>query len=783
MSAFKLMVLLAFCTPSLAATLRVGSGVDCDAANLAAAIALAEAGDVIELNGEDFPATQVVIPVDLTLRGGGQACQSVGATGPRARLLGTATPGSVIRVRFGAVLRATGLILEGGSAELGGGLWIDLASRVDANDLLINGNSASVSGGGVYVGQSAIFAVQTGLGGSDAGVEIIGNQAVVGGGIALGSNAELLFDAPASRIADNSAGDGGGLAVSPSARFALGEVLIENHTVNGLGGGIFVQSSAGSPNVLRLSTDQQTQIRNNQALHGGGIYLQAGSQCRIELGALLVGNSATLHGGAVAAEPGSCRIALQGARLQSNVAGDRGGAVSIASGAGLELFGSLLSGNSAQFGGAVAAENASLKINAGLFDGLAIGSELLDNQASQSGGGIWLSGSASTLFVGNSSGACLPHCRLAGNQASVDGGGLWIQDAYVELHPGTELLDNVALGDGGGLWAQGAALLGMASDSNIALRIHGNLAGDDGGGLHLLDAGATLNWAEIGMQGLGNSASDDGGGIYARSSLNPAPSLQLINSRVNHNDANDGGGIYAQGIDVLFSADLGNDEVLSDAPDCDPTSLPANRHCAELSRNQAAANGGGARVTANADLRLTGVGLRGNQAATGAAVSAFGADDLVLQRCLVAEQLGDALHMQVGGALQLSEVSLLANSGSALRLDGSAESLTAQIERSLIWGNGQGLSPSGSVALSSSCNNTQDNSLNGISSAPELVSNLRGDYHYAAGSAGVDLCVDGLPADLDGSPRPIGSGWDVGAFEGEFAPFIDPIFADQFETP
>ena len=59
-----------------------------------------------------------------------------------------------------------------------------------------------------------------------------------------------------------------------------------------------------------------------------------------------------------------------------------------------------------------------------------------------------------------------------------------------------------------------------------------------------------------------------------------------------------------------------------------------------------------------------------------------------------------------------------------------------------------------------------------------FVDSASSDFHLAPGVA-VDAgeALASVPTDLEGTPRPIGTGWDVGSFEG-----VGTIFTDGFET-
>jgi hypothetical protein len=64
-------------------------------------------------------------------------------------------------------------------------------------------------------------------------------------------------------------------------------------------------------------------------------------------------------------------------------------------------------------------------------------------------------------------------------------------------------------------------------------------------------------------------------------------------------------------------------------------------------------------------------------------------------------------------------------------------------------------------------NNTNPNLLNNpVQADPHLVNPSGGDYHLGGGSAAVDAGVNaGVTTDYDSNPRPIGTGYDIGAYE------------------
>ena len=85
-----------------------------------------------------------------------------------------------------------------------------------------------------------------------------------------------------------------------------------------------------------------------------------------------------------------------------------------------------------------------------------------------------------------------------------------------------------------------------------------------------------------------------------------------------------------------------------------------------------------------------------------------------------------------------------------------ASGYTARLEGTLWYGNGQDMAGDGTI-ITGTVNVYGD---------PVFVDPEAGDYHVGPGSAAIDQGVDvGVIVDIDGDPRPLGFGFDIGADE------------------
>jgi len=133
----------------------------------------------------------------------------------------------------------------------------------------------------------------------------------------------------------------------------------------------------------------------------------------------------------------------------------------------------------------------------------------------------------------------------------------------------------------------------------------------------------------------------------------------------------------------------------------------------------------------------------------------------------VAYALGAGIR-RAGGTFNLVHVTITDNSGGA-GFSGQANS----VSNTIAWEsgvNGFTLPP-----LIYACN--IDNGGNaGPALNPMFVNPGAGqNYHLQAGSPAVDACLTGEPVDLENYPRPMGAGYNMGAFENIEYPIYLPL--------
>lgn len=464
----------------------------------------------------------------------------------RDRVLEGRGDGVIIDARgVGSAIQAIGrvelrnLTLTGGvgspgplGGAVGGGLNATAASQVNLADVIVEGNTAD-HGGGIAAGPGPIGLER---------VVIRGNDAVSGGGVHLQEGVLTCAD---TLIEGNDADSGGGIRVTDGTVAGcdvLGNVAVDN------GGGIYVAGTSevrgttighntsvvyGGGLYLLPSTDltlQGSTVQDNTSELGGGIFANPGSELDLTA-STLTGNLATAEGGGLYAWTAT----VAGGTITGNQATDFAGGVAIFEGG--SLSGARIENNTAASGAGMRVRGEGLATIAAL--------QVLGNQATQNGGGIYLRDAQLNV----------DSVVVSGNSAVERGGGLYFANASMT---GDDLLvtqNDADVGGGGYVSSAGAASMvgsynantaatgaGIAALGSAALNVGlaGNEASVRAGGLYADGVGVVVEGTVVCQN---NTAAEFGGGIYAQDSS----SIELESSDIDSNVAPLGAGVYING--------------------------------------------------------------------------------------------------------------------------------------------------------------------------------------------------------------------------------------------
>ncbi len=475
------------------------------------------------------------------------------------------------------------LVLRGGEATNGGGIFVGNTASVTLNDLVLQANQAT-DGGGIYndggniLIVNSVFTSNFAVGASASGGAIFS----VNGNVSL-VNSQLTFN-QATRA-------GGGIEIIDGSLTLQGSNLISNEV--GVGG-VASPGNGGGIHVSGIATVDITGgliLRNKAASEGGGLWNQAGSTMTVNNVRLLRnearGDDATDGGGAIFNNGGT--VEISNATISNNIAdgssGSGGGLLNLDG--MLTVSNTLIAGNeSNRAGGGIEATAASTTMltnvtldgnvtgvvaapgNGGAFhitgagNATIVGGSVVNNIAALEGGGLW-NGSGLMTVEGT-----LIDANVANGSALDDGGGgVFNNGGTVEISNAT-ISNNVAdgeLGSGGGVFNFGGSLTVSnttisGNESNRAgggieataasttaltnVTLDGNVTGvvaapGNGGGLHITGAG---NATIIGGSVVNNLAALEGGGLWNGSGLMTVDGTFIDSNVANGAGADDGGG-------------------------------------------------------------------------------------------------------------------------------------------------------------------------------------------------------------------------------------------------
>ncbi len=423
-------------------------------------------------------------------------------------------------------------VSDGGSVVVRSGTWLETID-FSGKDITVQGLDGSavttIDGDGsgpvvtMALGEDATlegFTIMGGAAEDGAGVYFSGAMAtfadlVLSGNVASQYGGGLYVEDGSVAIEscsflDNQASHGGGLYVSGTTSLAeiSGSTFQGNDATSNYGGGAYVDG----PQVY--FQDSEFFSNSGRAVYSNADYLEL-TACTLD------GNdSGHGEGGGILIHTGYCVI--QDSTISNNSTDGYAGGGIYDNAGDLVVSASTISGNRADYGGGIAHVSPALYL---------LDSVLEDNVATQSGGGLY---SHSEPFL-------VSGCVFDGNVAADKGGAIYVDDSEADPEDlqeqsiqDTEFSDNQA-NEGGAVYVGTDGVDLFMS----RLRVQDNIGVTSAGGIYL----ETVSGRAASLLLIGNTTYGHGGALY----LERAP-LELVNATVADNSASlYGAGIYLDG--------------------------------------------------------------------------------------------------------------------------------------------------------------------------------------------------------------------------------------------
>ena len=368
----------------------------------------------------------------------------------------------------GSNLTITGsTITENTAPDCGGGLFL---SHTNANitGSTIEGNRATY-GAGVYLNDSPDVAEADCTGSHThniTGTNINHNTAsILGGGMYVGLKSNVTLTGSTldgNATTDKTGGQGGAIVAYGAGDITLDSTTVMNNNA-GVGGGLYSLGIAVSDTHITLRNN--TKFTGNTAASGAGIYLvrSSGNNILLELtDSAIDNNTASSGGGGI--------FAYDGAQINANKASFNGNKA--ANGAGMYLYG-LNNKVTAELTDSFIDNNIASDWGGGIF--AYNGAEVKANNTSISNN---KGGNAGGLLVWNNSSAELSNgSKVIGNTTTNgNGGGVYAINGTVTATD-CDITHNTATGNGGGIYGEQRSTIGLRTGA--LYNNHAGTAGDD----------------------------------------------------------------------------------------------------------------------------------------------------------------------------------------------------------------------------------------------------------------------------------------------------------------
>lgn len=538
-----------------------------------------------------------------------------------------------------------------------------------------------------------------------------------------------------------------------------------------------VQAASSAPTVTL-----QSMIDNTPA--GGTVYIAAGTYTE----SLTVNRSLTLTGvtsgttiiQAVAGQRVITVTTDNNLRLENlTVTGGHpssavGGGIYVVSGS-LTLINVRIAGNSADYGGGVFQSGQGGRVDAS-------GSRIELNTTTNHGGGLYANGNVA-----------LTNTQFLSNTASWHGGGLHSQNGRVDVTGGLFAFNRATNGNGGAINLNNHLTLnGTQLISNTAL---------NGGGVQQWNASYSVALTNTRFER--NAARHVGGGAAVSGTLTINGSTFVTNT-VDSGDATDtfGGGLYAGGASqIAVTTFAGNTAFCINGGSCSSANggglyianQPLTLTQVTFVRNQAGRMGGGLKAD-YATTRLDRVIFSGNSAGWGAGL-AYRQGSGTLNNVLFNGNVAGWGGGLVVDSANVTLTHVTASGNYASNWGGGLENYwsTLHVINSVLWGNsasqGAQIYDDNSaaptlVAYSDVQFASVYTGTGNLNADPRFVQPIAasinptttGNYRLRGGSPAIDSGTNaGLTVDLDGQPRPMGHGYDLGAYEARLTVYLPVV--------
>lgn len=353
---------LAVAHPLAAAELTVCAG-SCDHTSIAAAIAIAGAGDTITIMDALHTEQGIVVDKDLTISGMGADSTIIQSDGTDR----------VFSINSGTVVTLSDASIQNGSTDQNGG-GIFNAGTLTLQNCSVTGNMADGYGGGLYNDSADVTITNSTVSNNIAGKD--------GGGISHNWGTMQLSQ---STVTGNTADDGGGIENFYSELTVTNSSIADNNA-SGDGGGVY------NYNYAEITLENCT-ISGNRATYGGGISNYSDSTATVK-SSTISGNTATEDGGGISSYYYT-HLTITNSTVSGNEAFQEGGGIYNTN--VLQITSSTISGNSAVAGGGLYDYDAATTIVNSII------ANSIGDDCSRYGG---VMAAANTLFESTGTGAC-----------------------------------------------------------------------------------------------------------------------------------------------------------------------------------------------------------------------------------------------------------------------------------------------------------------------------------------------------------------------------------------